>query len=298
MTTRPMTRRFLFVFLCAVLAASGCSYLRFAPPPEVTILATPPAVGFRQTAPIVYWQEVWQTPRLLRLSFMRIDLKNPRIEVFTMLGDDPDGSGPAEAALTLPDTLALRYHAIAAVNANAFRGLPDSTGKTDSVWFVGKPVDIAGLGVCNGVVRSAPEKNRNEFWIDKKRKAHIGVSTPKDTPVQGVADWIDGLLFKGQMVAKPAKDLNPRTLVGLDKSGRWLLIAVIDGRRAGYSDGVTTPEEAKIMLDHGCYDAINLDGGGSSAMFGMVGGQLKLLNRPSGNDLRPIPIMLGVRVRR
>jgi hypothetical protein len=59
---------------------------------------------------------------------------------------------------------------------------------------------------------------------------------------------------------------NPRTAVGIANNGKRLILAVIDGRQAPYSDGTTLRETAEIMLALGARDAINLDGGGSSAL--------------------------------
>ena len=58
--------------------------------------------------------------------------------------------------------------------------------------------------------------------------------------------------------------------------GRLLLVTV-DGRRPGWSAGVTLPEAARVMRSLGARDALNLDGGGSSAM--VVRGEL--VSRPS-----------------
>jgi hypothetical protein len=63
----------------------------------------------------------------------------------------------------------------------------------------------------------------------------------------------------------------PRTLAGVRPDGRLLLVTV-DGRRPGWSVGMTLPEAARLMRSLGARDAVNLDGGGSSAMT--VRGQL------------------------
>jgi hypothetical protein len=46
----------------------------------------------------------------------------------------------------------------------------------------------------------------------------------------------------------------------------FTLYNVIDGRQEGYSEGVSTYELAQWMLFIGAYDALNLDGGGSSTL--------------------------------
>jgi exopolysaccharide biosynthesis protein len=48
--------------------------------------------------------------------------------------------------------------------------------------------------------------------------------------------------------------------------GRRLLIVAVDGREFGGSAGMSLPELARYLVDAGAEDAINLDGGGSTAM--------------------------------
>jgi hypothetical protein len=69
---------------------------------------------------------------------------------------------------------------------------------------------------------------------------------------------------------------NPRTAVGQRRDGKIILLAV-DGRRRGYSVGVTNWELAQAMVRLGCVTASGLDAGGSTTMA--FDGEL--LNRPS-----------------
>lgn len=57
-----------------------------------------------------------------------------------------------------------------------------------------------------------------------------------------------------------------------------LVLLIVDGRQVA-SRGVYLEELAAMMLELGCIEAINLDGGGSSTL--VVNGTL--LNRPEGN---------------
>ncbi|SEC76887.1 phosphodiester glycosidase family protein [Streptomyces melanosporofaciens] len=57
----------------------------------------------------------------------------------------------------------------------------------------------------------------------------------------------------------------PRTMAGLDKKGR-LILATVDGRQPGVSEGFTLEEAARFMRSQGAVQALNLDGGGSTAM--------------------------------
>ncbi|CAM5229183.1 hypothetical protein GCM10010329_79770 [Streptomyces spiroverticillatus] len=70
---------------------------------------------------------------------------------------------------------------------------------------------------------------------------------------------------------------NPRSMVGVDARGRLLLV-VVDGRQAGYSEGLGVAQAAELMRRLGAREALNLDGGGSSVMATARDG---IVNRPS-----------------
>jgi hypothetical protein len=67
--------------------------------------------------------------------------------------------------------------------------------------------------------------------------------------------------FHGSFVASR----QPRTMAGVRRDESLLLVTV-DGRRPGWSAGVTLQEGARVMRSLGARDALNLDGGGSTAM--------------------------------
>jgi len=73
----------------------------------------------------------------------------------------------------------------------------------------------------------------------------------------------------------------PRTMAGWASDGSMLLVTV-DGRQAGRSVGMTMDEAADLMIGLGATDAINLDGGGSTAFVrdGVV------VNHPSDRAVR------------
>jgi hypothetical protein len=74
-------------------------------------------------------------------------------------------------------------------------------------------------------------------------------------------------------------DRNPRTIAGTTRDGK-IVLATIDGRQTT-SVGTTMNETAAVAHALGLYDAINLDGGGSTAMA-VAGGTL--VNHPSGPE--------------
>jgi exopolysaccharide biosynthesis protein len=69
-----------------------------------------------------------------------------------------------------------------------------------------------------------------------------------------------------QMFVNGVADLHPRTAMGYTKK-RKLIILMVQGRTPRVAEGATLNELAKILADLGCYEALNLDGGGSSCML-------------------------------
>ena len=60
---------------------------------------------------------------------------------------------------------------------------------------------------------------------------------------------------------------NPRTAIGVT-SDKKLVFFVCEGRNMTEGvAGLTTEDLANVLLDLGCVEAINLDGGGSSCML-------------------------------
>ncbi|MEO3853443.1 phosphodiester glycosidase family protein [Acrocarpospora sp. B8E8] len=89
---------------------------------------------------------------------------------------------------------------------------------------------------------------------------------------------VDGMASTNMILRR-----HPRTLVGVSKTGK-LILAVIDGRAPGETVGASFLEAAQVMRWLGARDAINLDGGGSSAM--VVRG--KVVNKPSDGSERAV----------
>jgi len=69
---------------------------------------------------------------------------------------------------------------------------------------------------------------------------------------------------------------HPRSAVGITRGGDTLLLVAVDGRQAT-SVGMSLSELAATMISLGAWDALNLDGGGSTAL--VVGDSV--VNAPS-----------------
>jgi hypothetical protein len=208
------------------------------------------------------------TPRPLKVHALRIHLGDPTMEFFVTPGNGRPRGANAEKATTF-----LKKHKLqVAINATPWEKLAKEEGE---------PVRITGLSMSRGDCYSPPAPDTYGcLLISKDNKAWIA-RPPVD--VKKAYNGVGGfrmLLWRGENVAWD-DFLHPRTAAGVSKDGRYLYLAVIDGRQPGYSEGVTTGEEAEWMRMFGAYDAVNLDGGGSSVMVSDDGhGGAKVLNRP------------------
>ncbi len=93
--------------------------------------------------------------------------------------------------------------------------------------------------------------------------------------------------FAGKAIA----DKHPRTAIGYTMDGKLIILAV-QGRMKGLAEGATLPQMAKIMVELGCVEAMNLDGGGSSCL--LINGKETI--KPSDpNGQRPVPAVFVVK---
>ena len=84
---------------------------------------------------------------------------------------------------------------------------------------------------------------------------------------------------------------HPRTALGFDASRTKLFLAVIDGRATSRL-GMTCDEVRSLFVELGARDAVNLDGGGSSAMWLAGTG---VVNAPSDGQQRVVANHLAIR---
>lgn len=88
------------------------------------------------------------------------------------------------------------------------------------------------------------------------------------------------------LVKSSDTSVEPRTAVGVSEDGTKVYMLVIDGRNFWYSNGMNYDELGECMMALGSYNAINLDGGGSSTFFirttpSFSANRFKMINWPS-----------------
>lgn len=247
-----------------------------------------------------------QTPRPMHMHVLKMDLTTDTMEWKVIVAKDPDGDGPAESELTSPFQLASQSIGVLAVlNTNPWNALPEENGKppVKAVWFHGRPVDISGLAASSGNIRSQPQPGYVSVWRNRNGVHEMGALRGDLANVEEGFGGFQQIVSSGKRIANSDTSLHPRTGVGFDKERHAMWFVVVDGRQPGYSEGMTTVELADFFLDLGCWDAANLDGGGSS-ILGLNQDSKKALitaNRPSDRVLggfsvaRPLPMVVVLR---
>ena len=153
-------------------------------------------------------------------------------------------------------------------------------------------------GVCyrNGVCLkdSFYQENYNTvFAIKQDGTAMImnqGQYANLKSQIQEAVGGRQRLVAYGEVYGNDSDDYQQRTAVGVSKDGKTVYLLVIDGRTDSWSYGAKYHDLAEIMISAGAYNAINLDGGGSSIFVkrssedGTAYTDYSYINKPKDTD--------------
>lgn len=189
---------------------------------------------------------------------------------------------PGESASST-DTLAMRADARFAMNGSFFnmRTLEPAT------FFSQKHQAISGtdeweMSRSDGLL-AIPKKNGRKMEILYYDPSALDTYT-KDyytTLASGPVIMKDGEVGNFDPEGSFAKTRHPRSFIGLTDDGRTVYIIVVDGRFHGEAAGASISELYLIAKWFGMEDAINFDGGGSSALWTDRTG---IINHPCDNS--------------
>ncbi len=143
-----------------------------------------------------------------------------------------------------------------------------------------------------------------EYIVNYMRLFEVGDEVNLTTTCQGDDRWqnakyilgaVGGRLLTDSEITIGDADAAPRTALGIKEDGT-IIFYTIDGRQSGHSYGVRMHTLAKRLKELGCTDAVNLDGGGSTAIGAVYPGTDKftLVNSPSGGSQRKVPSYLAL----
>jgi hypothetical protein len=235
------------------------------------------------------------------LYWVVVDLTNPAISLrVSPAGADPDGPGPYQTTLMRPSDIAARDGLDVVVNGDFFaaKGVQDAEG-SKSRYAPGQWAYVIGPAATDGKIWAKARQPRPCLAISADGKASIVMSSKAPANPRYLIGGNVMLVEDGKKVAHPnEKAIHPRTAVGLDEKGTKLVLLVVDGRRILTSVGMSYEQLADEMIRLGCHTAMNLDGGGSSAMVirDAAANEWKVMNIPSDGRERAVADVLGVRI--
>jgi hypothetical protein len=245
---------------------------------------------------VTYTRQARSIPRPLMVHAVKVDLSAPGIAVVVTPGDASKGM---EVLAATTSEFVTEFGVQVAINGSFFEPFY-SQGYTDYYPQSGDPVDVRGLAISDGVMYSADEASYAKLCLAGAYAQITAASCPSDT-AQALAG--DHMIVEGGErgdLGPPGYPdaLHPRTAVAVDAEGKSLWLIVVDGRQDGYSEGVSLAELADIAIELGVDTALNLDGGGSSALVITGAWGPRALNSPIHTRMpsrqRPVANHLGV----
>lgn len=225
------------------------------------------------------------------LHMMWLDLRSSHLSITTTLSED---------RMITVEEFARRYGVNIAVNANFFHWNAKSCGLAMAdgvVWseaygsgcdmslvfgFANQATEIDNEGTFRGESLSAQGFRWARYavtgkpWIIRQGLAYFSLRAPRH--------WLGR---------------HPRTAVGISRDHHTLMLVVADGRRPD-AIGLNGADLVSIFEFMGAYDAVNLDGGGSTTLYWkhtQIHPQGHVHNQPSDGHQRPVSSHLGIRIR-
>jgi len=166
------------------------------------------------------------------------------------------------------DTMTWRHPIGSAIGINRFR-------KPDVAWVYTDSFSKYPLAIQQPI---KPLKDSITLFSKQTflKTAKAGHLNPKKWKMQTAVGGGPVLVQNGEIAiandlemkfaGKAIDDKHPRSAIGYTADGKLILLA-IEGRRPGIAEGATLKETAQLLIELGCIEALNLDGGGSSCLL-------------------------------
>jgi len=212
---------------------------------------------------------------------VKIDLSDPGVKLLaTPAASSYVANSRETLSLSVPDFLRNNGLQVAA-DANFYSANPGGSDPSSE----GVPSNVDGLLISTGRVVSAADSTRTASLLFTTNKTPIialnnGAPGTNTTGIynavtgyypvltNGVNVWaVYNAAFNSAYPDSFIHQTQPRTAFGISQDRRYLFMMTIDGRQSGYSDGALDAETAMWLLQFGAWDGINMDGGGSTAMY-------------------------------
>ena len=234
---------------------------------------------------------IWAKPGI---EVVEMKFKNPNASVILAVADLNYFSVELDSMYKekeLTSSFAKQYKCEIAVNGEAGTtpGMKAPLGQWTGNYIVkGKPYQLLDTD------------KRPFLYFNKQGKAHYS----KDREVVRIpsSEMYNAIWGRYDLIVNGKEDIDardgtkdnayPRTIMGIDETGKKLFLLVADGRKPQHSRGLTMKECAAVLLPYGCYNAMSCDQGGSSCVYVEKFG---IVNKPGDGGERPVYTHFGLR---
>jgi len=259
----------LFPVLCSLFIVS-CATLSQVEGPAESVEQVSPRWMALQASGLDYFAGKVARPRI-EFYALRVDLTASNLRIVAY----PGGRSRVGFFSVKVSSFIRDNGLIAGVNALPF----DPSSEIE-----GEPRTNIGLVVADGVTLSPPHKSFDALVFYKDGRAAIEAQSDiKDfESIENAVGGFYRILEHGGLVPRVLNltDRHPRSAAGISPDNRFLYLLVIDGRQFK-SIGCTEAETALLLRALGATEAINFDGGGSSAMaLRYPDGIVRVVNTP------------------
>jgi hypothetical protein len=222
-------------------------------------------------------------PRWQVANCVRVDLTDPDVRLLTT----PQAPGfvlDSRETLTqsVPHFLA-NNHLQVACDASFYHASPGGSDPTSE----GLTCLVYGLQIATGTVVSASTpadaagkpRFASLLFTTNNEPSFVFDNRPPGTNTDGIYTAVTGYypivsngvnIGAASIISYPDSlihQVQPRTAFGISQDNRYLYLMTIDGRQYPYSEGALDVETAYWLLQFGAWNGINMDGGGSTALY-------------------------------
>ena len=260
---------------------------------------TPVAVKKEIMDGVTYQRIVRYLPHSMVAHILVIDKKDKKPQFMVTPPDDVNG-GVLKARTT--SQFLEEFDVQIAINGDGF--FPWwSRSPADYYPHVGDPVTPNGFSAAYGDrYADGLQDIRPEPTLYISRRNELTFNNPPNKIFHALSG--DRMLIQGGEIIPGLDDaeIDPRTAIGTNRNGRYIYLVVVDGRQPFYSKGATFAELADLLKDLGAFNAMSLDGGGSSTMvIEGENGEAVILNSPIDSYIpmreRPVANHLGAYIK-
>ncbi|MGA2489937.1 MAG: phosphodiester glycosidase family protein [Anaerolineales bacterium] len=240
---------------------------------------------------VKYYRRVHFTPYPMVAHIVVVDLQAQGIGFLVTPGDRSE-TLPLKAQTT--SQFARSTGVQIAINGDGFTPW-HANGPFDYFPHVGDRVAPDGYAMSQGIAYGPASGPTIYFGKDGEVSFTLGDIAPYNAISGNNMIVVNGKAVEGLDNTYAA----PRTAIGLDGSGKRMILFVADGRQPFYSQGATLYEMAQLMIYYGAENAMNMDGGGSSTLVMRNSlGIVQVINSPIQTGIpgreRPVGNQLGI----